>query len=55
MKRCGIEYGLLLPGVLLIEYGLRLPGVLFVDDTSLFGEDFEGLEQSFMVVEEWCC
>ena len=43
MKRCGIEYGLL------------LPGVLFVDDTSLFGEDFEELEQSLMVVEEWCC
>ena len=34
--------------------GLLIPGLLFADDTSLFGEDVEGLEQSLMVLEEWC-
>ena len=42
-KRCGVECG-----------GLLLPGLLFADDTSLFGEDVEGLEQSPMVLDEWC-
>ena len=42
-KRCGVECG-----------GLPLPGLLFADDTSLFGEDVEGLEQSLMVLDEWC-
>ena len=42
-KRCGVECG-----------GLLIPGCLFADDTSLFGEDVEGLEQSLMVLEEWC-
>ena len=42
-KRCGVEYG-----------GLLIPGLLFADDTSLFGEDVEGLERSLMVLEEWC-
>ena len=42
-KRCGVECG-----------GLFIPGLLFADDTSLFGEDVEGLEQSLMVLEEWC-
>ena len=30
------------------------PGLLFADDTSLFGENVEGLEQSLMVLEERC-
>ena len=34
--------------------GLLLPELLFADDTSLFGEDVEGLEQSLIVLEEWC-
>ena len=34
--------------------GGLLPGLLFADDTFLFGEDVEGLEQSLMVLEEWC-
>ena len=34
--------------------GLLLPGLLFADNTSLFGEDVEGLEQSLMALEEWC-
>ena len=34
--------------------GLLIPGLLFADDTSLFGEDVEGLERSLMVLEEWC-
>ena len=42
-KRCGVECG-----------DLLIPGLLFTDDTSLFGEDVEGLEQSLMVLEEWC-
>ena len=33
---------------------LFAPGLLFAEDTSLFGEDVEGLEQSLMVLEEWC-
>ena len=42
-NRCGIECG-----------DLLIPGLLFADDTSLFCEDVEGLEQSLMVLEEWC-
>ena len=42
-KRCEVECG-----------RLFLPGLLFADDTSLFGEDVEGLKQSLMVLEEWC-
>ena len=42
-KRCGVECG-----------GLLIPGLLFANDTSLFGEDVEGLERSLMVLEEWC-
>ena len=42
-KRCGVECG-----------GLLIPRLLFTDDTSLFDEDVEGLEQSLMVLEEWC-
>ena len=41
LRRCGVECE-----------GLLLPGLLFADDTSLFGEDVEGLEQSLMVLEE---
>ena len=40
LKRCRVECG-----------GLLLPRLLFADDTSLFGEDVEGLEQSLMVLE----
>ena len=43
LKRCGVECE-----------DLFLPGLLFVDDTSLFGEDVEGVEQSLMVLDEWC-
>ena len=43
LKRCGVECG-----------GLPLPGLLFADDTSLFGEDVERLEQSLMVLMKWC-
>ena len=43
LRRCGVECE-----------GLLLPGLLFADDTSLFGEDVEGLVQSLMVLEEWC-
>ena len=32
--------------------GLLIPRLLFADDTFLFGEDAEGLEQSLMVLEE---
>ena len=42
-KRCGVECG-----------GLLIHGLLFADDTFLFGEDAERLEQSLMVLEEWC-
>ena len=34
--------------------GLLLPGLLFADDPFRFGEDIERLEQSLMVLEEWC-
>ena len=40
LKRCRVDCG-----------GLLLPRLLFADDTSLFGEDVEGLEQSLMVLE----
>ena len=43
LRRCGVECE-----------GLLFPGLLFADDTSLFGEDVEGLEQSLMALEEWC-
>ena len=42
-KRCGVQCG-----------GLLIHGLLFADDTFLFGEDVERLEQSLMVLEEWC-
>ena len=42
-KRCGVECG-----------GLLIHGLLFADGTFLFGEDVERLEQSLMVLEEWC-
>ena len=41
-KWCGAECG-----------GLLIPGLLSADDSSLFGEDVEGLEQSLMALEEW--
>ena len=42
-KRRGVECG-----------GVLIPGLLFADDTSLFGEDVEVLEQSLIVLEKWC-
>ena len=43
LRRCGVECE-----------GLLFPELLFADDTSLFGEDVEELEQSLMVLKEWC-
>ena len=43
LKRCGVACG-----------GLFLPKLLFEDDTSLFGEDVQGLEHSLRVLQEWC-
>ena len=43
MKRCGVECG-----------GLLVPGLLYADDTSLFGENVQGLERSLLALEEWC-
>ena len=37
LKRCGGEC---------VGCGMLLPGLLFADDTSLFGEDVKGLQQS---------
>jgi hypothetical protein len=42
-KRCGMSCG-----------GTKVPGLLYADDTSLFGEDANGLQQSLCILEDWC-
>ena len=37
-----------------VSDGTKVPGLLYADDTSLFGEDADGPQQSLCILEDWC-